>query len=74
MLEGEFDVDDFLDLGQKPRINLGQLMDLIKGETLGKCVTHVPNPLRTRLAEFDLNFFTISGLLIQTIDADLEAT
>ena len=46
----EFDIDQFLDLRQKPGIDLGQLMHFFLREALGKGIAHIPDALRSRLA------------------------
>ena len=74
MLERQFDIDDFFDLRQKPWINLGELMHLVKTKSLREGIAYVPNALGTGLAKFDLDFFAIGCFLIETIDTNFETT
>ena len=72
LFEREFDIDDFLDLREKPGIDARELVHFLKRESLREGVTHIPDALRARFSELDLDFFPIRRLLVQAIDADLE--
>ncbi|MNQ47523.1 hypothetical protein D3C85_613680 [compost metagenome] len=72
-IQPQFQVDDFLDLDQEPWVDLGQLVHFFQGETLGKRVAHVPDALRTRLAQFFFDLFAVLGLFVHAIHAHFQA-
>ena len=51
-IELELDVDNVLNLSQKPRVNFGERKHLIQTHTLRKGVSHVPDALWPGLAQF----------------------
>jgi hypothetical protein len=73
VIQPQFDVDDFLDLDEEPRIDLGQLVHFFQREALGEGVAHVPDALRTRLAQFFFDLLAVAGLFVQAVDADFQA-
>ncbi len=72
-VQPKFDVDDLLDLHQEPRVDLGQLVHFFHGEALGEGVAHVPDAVRTGLAQFFLDLFAVARLLVQAVDAHFQA-
>ena len=72
-LEIHFEIDNFLDLRQEPEVDFCQLMDFLKGESIFKSVTDIPNTLRPRLAEFLLDNLAISSFLVKAVGTNLES-
>src|SRR6201999_1772901 len=59
LLEPELDVDDLLDLDEEPRIDARELMHLVDGEAEREGVADVPDALRARLAELELDLLAV---------------
>src|SRR5471032_1964206 len=72
-VQPQFQVDDFLDLDQEPWVDLGQLVHFFQGKTLGKRIAHVPDTLRTRLAQFFFDLFAVLGFLVHAVHAHFQA-
>ena len=58
---------------QEPAVDARQLMHFLERETLGERIADIPDPFRTRLAEFALEHFAILGFLVHAVDADFQA-
>ena len=71
-LQFEFDLHDLLDLGQEPRIDMGQLIHLVKRHAQAEGVAHVPDALGAGSAEFLLQHFAVLGLLVEAVNADFQ--
>src|SRR5690606_8256023 len=67
LLERQLNVDNLLDLRKEPRIDLGELMNVFQAEALGERITFIPDTLRTRLAEFNLQFFAVGRHLVKAV-------
>ena len=72
LLERQFDVDDFLDLRQEPRVDVRDVVHFVQREALGEGVAHVPDALGAGLAQLDLQLLAVGGLLVQAIHADFQ--
>ena len=68
----QFDLDDLLDLNQKPAVDLGQCKDFLNTQAHGKRIAHVPNAVRTRRAEFLLKHFAVLRFFVHPINADFK--
>jgi len=72
IFQPQFDVDDFLDLRQEPRIDVSQLMHFFQRETLRECIADIPDTIRSRLAQFFLDGFVVGGFFVHAVDADFQ--
>ncbi|MNU56136.1 hypothetical protein D3C71_452240 [compost metagenome] len=73
LFQRQFDVDDFLDLRQEPRVDVRDVVHFVQREALREGVAHVPDAFRTGFAQFDLQLFAVGGFLVQAVDADFQA-
>lgn len=73
LLERQLDVDDFLDLGQEPGIDVGEVVHLVERKALREGIAHIPDTLGTGLAQFDLQLLAVGGFLVQAVHADFQA-
>ncbi len=60
-----------LDLRQKPGIDVRIALDLLEREAAAEGVGHVPDALRTGVAELGFEHLRIGGLLVQTVGSGL---
>ena len=68
----EFDLDDLLDLHQKPAVDFGDRMDFFHAPAGGKGVANVPDALGARLSQFFLQELTVLRLLVHAVNADFQ--
>ena len=69
----QLDLDDLLDLNQKPGINLGQREHLVHTHTQGERIAHIPDTVRPRCAEFAFQHLAVLGFLVHAVHTNLEA-
>ena len=70
--EFKLDLDDVLDLHQKPGVDAGECMHFIHAHAHGKCVADVPDALGAGRAEFFFQHLTVLGFFIHTVNTDLK--
>src|SRR5690606_33280439 len=73
LLERQLDIDDFLDLGQEPGIDMREGMHFFEAEALCERIAHIPDALWAGFSQFNLQFFAISRLLVKPIDTHFES-
>ncbi len=73
IVELHLELDDLLDLVEEPRIDVREPVHLFEREAVFEGVAHVPDALRSGLAELALERLAIARALVEAVDADLEA-
>ena len=69
----QFELDDLLDLHQKPLVDLGDVVDFVNRPACRKGVAHVPDAVRAGFAQFLFQDFAVLGLFVHAVDADFQA-
>ena len=62
-----------LDLDEEPAVDPCQCKHFVNTPTSGECVAEVPDPVRSRLAQFLLQQLTILSLLVHAVNTDFQA-
>ena len=70
--EFQLDLDDVLDLHQKPRVDAGECMHFIHAHAHGECVADIPDALGAWRAEFLFQHLAVLGFFIHTVNANLK--
>ncbi len=73
LLKLQLNINNLLDLLKEPGVDFGERMHFLQGETLGERITNIPDALRTRLGQLDLQFFAIKRFLIQSVNTDFKS-
>ena len=68
----QLDLDNLLDLHQKPAIDLGQRKHFFDGKAHGKRIAHIPDAVGPGRAEFLFQHFAVLGLLVHPVHADFQ--
>ena len=68
----ELGVDDLLDLGQEPAIDLGVLVDFLQRHADAEGVGDVPQALGARVRQLVGDRVRIDGLEVEAVDAGLQ--
>ena len=71
--ELELDLDDLLDLHQKPGVDLGQRKHLVHAHAQGKSIADVPDALGAGRAQLFFKHFAVLRLLVHAVHADFQA-
>ncbi len=66
-------LDDVLDLGEEPRVDVGLGVHLLERHAQAERIADVPDAVRARLADLLDDLVAIGRLLVQPVDADLQA-
>ena len=69
----QLDLDDLLDLHQKPGVDLGQRKHLVHAHAQGKGITHVPDALGAGFAQLFFQHFAVLGFLVHAVHAHFQA-
>ena len=69
----QLNLDDLFDLHQEPGVDLGQGKHLVHAQAHGESITHVPNALRSRLAQLLFQHFAVLGLFVHAVHANFQA-
>ena len=71
--ELKLDLDDLLDLHQKPGVDLGQRKHLVHAHAQGKSITNVPDALGAGRAQLFFKHFAVLRLFVHAVHADFQA-
>ena len=72
LLNSQLQINDFLDLHQEPRVNLGQLENTFNRHTDAKGIGHVPQAIRRRVGKLFVNGLGINGFQVEAIHTDFQ--
>jgi len=73
VVELHLDIDDLLDLREEPGVDARELVYFLERKPVLERVADVPDALRPRLAEFLFDLLAVGRLLVEPVDADLQA-
>jgi hypothetical protein len=74
LVQFKFDLHDFLDLHQEPRVDLGQVVDLVERSVRhGEGVADIPDAFGAGLAQLPLKDLPVLRLLVHAVHADFQA-
>ena len=68
----KLNLHDVFNLYQEPRVNFGEVENLIHTEAHGKGIAHIPNAVGSWLAQFFFKHFAVLGFFIQTINTHFQ--
>ena len=71
--ELKLDLDDLLDLHQKPGVDLGQRKHLVHAHAQGKSITDVPDALGAGRAQLFFKHFAVLRLFVHAVHANFQA-
>ena len=71
--ELKLDLDDLLDLHQKPGVDLGQRKHLAYAHAQSKSIADVPDALGAGRAQLFFKHFAVLRLFVHAVDADFQA-
>jgi len=71
LLDGELEIDDFLDLREEPAVDLRVAVQLLERHANAERVRDVPQPLGTRIGELVADLVGIDRLQVEAVDAGL---
>ena len=69
----KLDLDDLLDLHQKPGVDLGQRKHLVHAHAQGKSITDVPDALGAGRAQLFFKHFAVLRLFVHAVHANFQA-
>ena len=67
-----FQFNQHLNLVEKPGVNLGNSIDFCQAHPNTECIADIPDALGAGRHQLSFDFFTVSRLGIEAVDADLQ--